>query len=114
MMTQRGTAISTTFTRQDLRRAGFAALAMVAAMTAIFALDLIPQRLVIEVGDVAAANIVAPRTESYVSDIETAAAKDAAAKDVPFVYDYSTEKAIRIAGVQLQSYERLVRPVDRA
>jgi putative nucleotidyltransferase with HDIG domain len=114
MMTQRGVVPSTTFTRDDLRRGGFAALALVAAMTAIFALDLIPQRLDVRVGDVAAANIVAPRTDSYTSDIQTSAAKDAAAKDVAPVYDYSTEKAIRIAGVQLQTYERLVRPIDRA
>ena len=114
MLTQRAISNSSTFTRRDLRRLLIAFGLLVATMTGIFALDLVPQRLEIAIGDVAAANIVAPRTETYPSDILTAAAKDAASKDVPFAYDYTSEKAIRIAGVQLQKLATLVRPIDTA
>jgi len=113
MLTQRAVA-STTFTRRDLGRLTVGAAVLVAAMTAIFALDLLPQRLVIQVGDVASADVVAPRTASYVSQIQTAAARDAASKAVDPVYDYTTEKATGIAVAQLKTFERLVRPVDTA
>ncbi len=114
MLTQRAVVNSSTFTRRDLRRLVVGAILLIATMSGIFALDLVPQRLVIQVGDVAGANIVAPRKGSYVSAIQTAAAKEAASKDVAFVYDYTSEKAIRIAGVQLQKFASLVRPIDRA
>jgi putative nucleotidyltransferase with HDIG domain len=114
MLTQRAVANSSIFTRRDLRRLVIAFGLLVATMTGIFALDLVPQRLDIAVGDVATANIVAPRTATYPSEILTAAARDAASRDVAFVYDYSSEKAIRIAGVQLQRFATLVRPIDTA
>jgi putative nucleotidyltransferase with HDIG domain len=114
MLTRRSAYPSADFSRQDLRRALIAGVVLIAAMTAIFALDLIPRRLEIEVGDVAAADIVAPRTESYVSDIRTAAARDAARKGVEPVYDYGSEKAIRIANAQARQFAMLVAPIDRA
>jgi putative nucleotidyltransferase with HDIG domain len=83
-------------------------------MTAIFAFDLVPQRLEIAVGDVAAADIVAPRADGYVSDLQTAQKRDEASRAVGFVFDYSTEKATQIAQVQLATFERQVTPVDRA
>jgi cyclic-di-AMP phosphodiesterase PgpH len=83
-------------------------------MTAIFALDLLPQRLVIAVGDVASADIVAPRADSYPSDILTAEARDKASRDVDLVYDYSTEKATQIAQAQLAAFDGEVRTIDKA
>src|SRR4029079_3213862 len=91
MLTTRGAQPSITFTRQDFRRAVIAGATLVVALTAIFALDLFPQRLVIQVGDVAASDIVAPRAGSYVSDIKTSAAKDEASKLVDPVYDFSDD-----------------------
>ncbi|HYX10398.1 MAG TPA: HDIG domain-containing protein, partial [Candidatus Acidoferrum sp.] len=79
-----------------------------------FALDLLPQRLVIAVGDVASADIVAPRADSYPSDILTADAREKASRDVDLVYDYSTEKATQIAQAQLAAFDREVRTIDRA
>ena len=114
MLTQRATVPSSTFTRRDLRRLAIGAVLFVAGMTAIFALDLVPQRLQIQVGDVAASAIAAPRTQSYISDIGTAKAREKASNAVAFVYDYSSEKAIRIASVQLTKYATVVRPIDRA
>ena len=103
-----------TFTRQDFRRALTSGTILVLALTAIFALDLVPQRIQIEVGDVATADIVAPRADSYVSKIRTAAEKDAASKDVSPVYDYTDDKADRIATAQGLAFQRLVAPIDDA
>jgi membrane-associated HD superfamily phosphohydrolase len=114
MLSQHVTDASAAFTRRDLFRLGVAAILLVAVLTGIFALDLFPQPLVIHVGDVAASDIVAPRTDQYPSQIQTQADRDAASKAVEPVYDYTTEKAIRIAGVQLDAFEALVRPVDTA
>jgi cyclic-di-AMP phosphodiesterase PgpH len=105
---------SLTFTRRDLSRFLIAAVLLVTSLTAIFALDLVPQRLQIEEGDVAPNDIVAPRAASYVGELETQAAKDEAIRNVDPVYDYGTEKAIRIAGVQLAAFDTKVAPVDDA
>jgi len=114
MLTQRVTVNSSTFTRRDLRRLVVAMVLLVTAMTAIFALDLVPQPLVIETGDVAPSNIVAPRTQSYVSEVRTAAERAAAVKDVQSVYDYGTQKALGIANAQVAKFDARVGPIDRA
>jgi putative nucleotidyltransferase with HDIG domain len=114
MLAQRSPTAATTFTPRDLRRLATAAVILTTALSAIFALDLLPQRLVIEVNDVASADIVAPRTGSYVSQIQTQAARDEARKAVQPVYDFSDEKADRIATAQVAAFERLVRPIDAA
>ncbi len=114
MLTQRLTTISATFTRRDLRRLMIGAVLLVASMTAIFAIDLVPEPLVIEVGDVAPANIVAPRTQSYVSEVATAAERAAAVKDVKPVYDWGAQKALRIANAQALQLTGRVAKVDTA
>jgi putative nucleotidyltransferase with HDIG domain len=114
VLTQRPALISNAFGRQDLRRLVAGVGLLVAAMTMVFALDLIPTRIDIEVGDVATAEIVAPRADSYISEIQTAQARDAASKDVASVYDFTSEKAITIANAQLRALARLIQPIDRA
>ena len=114
MLTQRAVTSSSTFTRRDLRRLLTSAVLLVAAMTAIFSLDLVPRALVIEVGDVAPANIVAPRTQTYPSDVRTSAAREAAVKDVKPVYDYTKDKAMGIANAAIRAFESRVVAVDQA
>jgi putative nucleotidyltransferase with HDIG domain len=114
MLSQRAVEASSIFTRRDLSRLLVAAALLVAALSGIFALDLFPRPLEIQVGDVASADIVAPRTDGYVSKIQTQADKDAASTAVAPVYDYSSEKALRIAGVQLKAFEDRVKTVDTA
>src|SRR5258706_3519759 len=114
MLTPRAVVHSSTFTRRDLRRLIVGGSLLMTAMTAIFALALVPKRPEIAVGDVATADIVAPRTQSYTSDIQTAAARDAATRAVQPVYDYGSEKADRIATAQARQFETLVAPIDRA
>src|SRR3954452_6865565 len=114
MLSQRIPDAASIFTRRDVARLTIRAGLLVAALAAIFALDLVPQRLDVQVGDVAANDIVAPRAASYISAIQTAAAKDEASKAIEPVYDYGSEKAIRIANVQLSAFERKVAGVDGA
>ncbi len=110
----RATQAASTFTGRDLTRLVISAVILIVSLTAIFALDLVPQRLDITVGDVASADIVAPRQDSYVSAIQTQQAKDKASEAIAPVYDYTAEKAIGIARVQLATFENRVTPVDQA
>jgi cyclic-di-AMP phosphodiesterase PgpH len=112
MLTQRPTTNPAVFTPRDLRRLATGAVILVVALTAIFALDLLPHRIEVAVNDVATADITAPRTQSYVSRIATDKARDEARRTVQPVYDFSDDKADRIATAQVAAFERLVRPVD--
>jgi cyclic-di-AMP phosphodiesterase PgpH len=114
MLTQRRTSAAPIFTRRDLARLSVGSVLLISALTAIFALDLLPQRLSIKVGDVASADIVAPRATSYVSDVETAQAREAARNSVVAVYDYDPTKATATAQAQLAKFERRVAPIDSA
>jgi putative nucleotidyltransferase with HDIG domain len=114
MMTQRAAPATTTFSRRDVTRLLIRAAILVVALSAIFALDLLPQRLEISVNDVAPSDIVAPRTKSYPSQVLTQEARDEASRAVQPVYDFGDEKADRIATAQGLAFERLVRPIDSA
>ena len=113
MLTQRLEEIAA-FTRRDAARLGISAIALVVVLTAIMGVDFFPQPLRIAVGGVAASDIVAPRALEYVSDVQTEARRAEARERVEAIYDYTTEKAIRIAGQQLAKFEQLARPVDQA
>jgi membrane-associated HD superfamily phosphohydrolase len=113
MLTQRLEEIAA-FTRRDFGRFVVVSVILVLALTGIFAVDILPQRLQATVGSVARADILAPRTDSYVSEIQTVAARDRAASAVENQYDYSTEKAIAIASRQLALFEMKVEPIDGA
>ena len=114
MLSPRPPAPSSTFTRLDARRLGVAAILLVAAMTAIFALDLVPRRVDVALGTVATTNIVAPRADSYISQVETERRKTEAMNAVANVYDFSDEKADRIATATAAAFERRVKPIDDA
>src|SRR5690242_3827293 len=116
MLTSRraAAAATLTFTRRDLGRFLVGTILLVGALTSIFALDLVPQRLDLRVGDVPATDILAPRTGSYVDVIQTRAKRDEASRAIEPLYDYTTENAIRIANDQLSAFETKVAPVDNA
>ena len=113
MLTQRLEEIAAV-TRRDIARLCIAAAILVLGLTAIFGADFFPQKLEVAVGTIARTDILAPRADSYVSQIETAAARDRAANGVENQYDYSTPKAIAIASRQLASFETEVEPIDEA
>ncbi|MGZ8528230.1 MAG: hypothetical protein ACXWWR_05490, partial [Candidatus Limnocylindrales bacterium] len=102
------------FSRRDLGRLLVASGLLVLAMTAIFAVDIIPSRIEVGIGDVATADILAPRAITYTSDILTAQTRDAARKSVESQYDYTPDKASAGARQQALAFARVVAPVDNA
>jgi putative nucleotidyltransferase with HDIG domain len=103
-----------TFTRREAARLGVAAMALIVILTTILGVDFIPQRLQVDVGTVAAADIVAPRALEYVSTVETNRLKDEARKAVDLVYDFTTAKASATAEKQLRAFVIRVRAIDQA
>ncbi|HEV8544938.1 MAG TPA: HDIG domain-containing protein [Candidatus Limnocylindrales bacterium] len=113
MLTQGPDDISA-FSRRDAVRLGISAIAMIVVLAAILGADVFPQPLRIEVGQVATADIVAPRALEYASDIATKAEQDAARAKVQPVYSYTPPKAAAIAEEQLRKFATRVKPIDDA
>jgi putative nucleotidyltransferase with HDIG domain len=113
MLTQRLDEIAAV-TRRDAVRLGIAALALVVILTAILGASFFPQPVQLAVGDVARADIVAPRATEYVSEVLTAEKRQAAADAVEPVYNFTDSKATAIAEQQLRRFEAQVRSVDQA
>jgi cyclic-di-AMP phosphodiesterase PgpH len=105
---------SPSFSRRDLTRLLAASGLLILALTAIFAVDIIPNGPDVKVGDVASADIVAPRAITYTSDILTAQARKAASAAVPPQYDFTNDKASAVARQQAIVFQRVVSPVDTA
>ncbi len=103
------------FTRRDAIRLAIAAGALVAVLTAILAVDLLPQAAFTGgVGDLAPAAVYAPRATTYTSGVATDAAREEARRTVDFVYDYSPASGQLSAAQQLAAYDRTVAPIDAA
>ncbi len=102
------------FARRDLGRLFVASALLVMAMTAIFALDIIPTRIDAQVGQVATSDILAPRALSYTSAILTLEARDAARTAVAPQYDFTPDKAAAVARQQAAAFDRQVTAVDTA
>jgi len=102
------------FSRRDLGRLFVASALLVLAMTAIFALSIVPTRIDVKVGDVAGFDILAPRALSYTSAIQTQEARDAARVAVAPQYDFTPDKASAVARQQGLAFDRIVAPVDTA
>jgi cyclic-di-AMP phosphodiesterase PgpH len=64
-------------------------------LTAVLSLDLLPRVYEVHEGDVALLPIKAPRRVSYVSQIRTRAARDAAAAQVPPVIELDRDKVVQ-------------------
>jgi putative nucleotidyltransferase with HDIG domain len=112
MLTSRGATISR-FTRSDATRLGIASVILILILTAILGADFLPKEtLTLKVGDIAPADIVAPRAIDLQSDVQTAAARQAARQAVEPQYDFTSEKAIAIAAEQALAFERKVSPID--
>jgi putative nucleotidyltransferase with HDIG domain len=102
------------FSRRDAVRLGVSAIALIVVLAAILGADVFPQPLRIDVGQVATADIVAPRTDEYTSDVETKIAQDVARSKVQPVYSYTPGKAAAIADEQLRKFADRVKPIDGA
>ena len=113
MLTQR-TLAARQFTQRDAGRFIAAAVILVASLTAILALTVLPGPAPIEQGDIAPEDIHSPRSTSIESTILTEQARTLAADAVEPQYDYTPEKANAVAAQQVGAFNRLVAPVDGA
>ena len=76
MLVQRP-AQASRFTRRDLVRLLVASIVLILALTTVLASDIVPTRLAVTLGQVATADVVAPRATTYSSDTLTQRARDA-------------------------------------
>ncbi len=114
MLAQQARAPLATFTRRDALRLAVSATVLVAALTAILSIDIIPAGYRVAVGDIAPAPITAPRAIEFVSSILTQQAQQAAVQAVPPQYDYTPQKGDLAAAKQTALFDRIVAPVDAA
>ncbi|MFP5343714.1 MAG: hypothetical protein ACLGIJ_12475, partial [Candidatus Limnocylindria bacterium] len=114
MLTQRA-PIRSHFTSLDARRLGIASVILVLVLTAILGSDVLPgDSLEYEAGDVARADIVAPRAITFDSQVLTDQARTQARATVDLRYDFSSDKAFAIAAEQAAAFEARVQRVDTA
>ena len=114
MLTPRAPVLAR-FTRNDASRAAVAATVLIAVLTAILSVDLLPSDPVrYEVGEVVREDLVAPRALSFESRTLTDDARRAARAGVPPQFDYTADNALAIANQQAAAYTGRVRRVDTA
>ena len=102
------------FTRRDAGRLFAASALLIAAMSIILGLDILPAQRQLKEGMPAQSTVVAPRAGQYVSEVLTEAARNDARDAVGPQYDYSAAQAEAVAVQQAQAFDRLVRPIDAA
>lgn len=113
-MLARSAEPTTRFTRRDAWRLLGASLLLVAAMSLILGLDILPAQPQLEAARPAPANLQAPRSVRYVSTVLTERERQAARAAVEPQYDFTTAGAAAVAAEQLRAFDRLVAPVDAA
>ena len=113
MLVQRP-ARATPFTRRDLVRLLISSILLIIALTAVLASDIIPSKLNATVGQVATADIVAPRATTYVSETLTQQARDTASQAVAPQYDYTPAKGDTVAQAATVVLNTAITPVDAA
>ncbi len=105
---------SSRFTRRDGVRFGVATTVLVAVLSLLFAVDIVPEPVSVRVGAVAPTDIVAPRALTYTSQVQTEAARQAAREAVPPQYDYTPENAAAVAAERAAEYARRIAPIEAA
>ena len=102
------------FNRGDVGRLAIVAFVLVVVLGAILGANFAPAPVSLELGDLVPADIRAPRTQTFTSELQTAAARAAARDLVEPQYDYSSERAIAIAAEQLDAFRRGITPLETA
>lgn len=102
------------FTRRDAVRLLVAAAVMIASLTAILSVDILPTGFRGEIGDVADRDIRAPRSIDYVSPRETEARRTDARLRVEPQYDYTADSGFSSADQQSALFDDEMEPVDAA
>ena len=102
------------FTRRDLVRLLISSILLIVALTAVLASDIVPTKLDVTAGQVASADIVAPRATTFTSATLTQAARDAASQAVAPQYDYTPAKGDTVAQAATVALNTEIAPVDAA
>jgi hypothetical protein len=102
------------FTRRDAVRLAVAAALLITGLTVVLSIDDLPNAVDLQVGDLATADVRAPRTRVFESAVETEAERQAARDAVPPQYDYKAETAAALTRRQLDALDTLLAPVDAA
>ncbi|MDA8236322.1 MAG: HDIG domain-containing protein [Chloroflexi bacterium] len=102
------------FTRRDAVRLVVAAALLVTGLGAVLSIDDLPRAVDLQPGDLASAEVRAPRTIVFASASETAAARQAARDAVPPQYDFRAETAAALTRRQLDALALELKPVDAA
>jgi putative nucleotidyltransferase with HDIG domain len=113
MLVQRP-ARATPFTRRDLVRLLISSILLIVALTAVLASDIIPTKLDVTAGQVATADIDAPRATTFTSATLTQAARDTASQAVAPQYDYTPAKGDTVAQAATVELNTEIAPVDAA
>ncbi len=102
------------FTRRDAGRLAVAGALMIAALSAILSVDVLPTGFRGQVGGVADRNVLAPRSLDYTSDYETGLREANARAQVAPQYDYTTDHGLASAEQQSAAFDMVMEPVDAA
>jgi hypothetical protein len=105
---------SSTFTRRDAWRLIAASALLIAAMSLILGLDVLPAQRQLEAGKPAPSQVQAPRADQYPSVVLTQQARDAASKAVEPQYDFTSAGAAAVASQQAKAFDQSVTAVDAA
>ncbi|MBA2557956.1 MAG: HDIG domain-containing protein, partial [Chloroflexi bacterium] len=113
-MLARRTLPGMAFTRRDAGRLVVAATILVAALTAVLSVDILPRGVSLELGQVAPADVNAPREIMFTSEIETERARAEAREAVVPQYDYTPEIGQQSSARQLAAFGEAMQAVDAA
>ncbi len=102
------------FTRRDAWRLIASSALLVAAMSLILGLDVLPAQPQLELGKPASSLVQAPRAGQYPSAVLTQRARDAAAAAVEPQYDFTSAGAAAVASQQAKAFDGSVAAVDAA
>lgn len=87
---------------------------LITGLAAVLSMNDLPNAVDLQVGDLAPADVPAPRTIVFTSEFETEAARQAARAAVPPQYDYRAETASTLTSRQLGVLAETLAPVDAA
>jgi putative nucleotidyltransferase with HDIG domain len=113
MLAQRTSPVRV-FTRRDGVRIALATILLTLGLAAVLAIDILPTRPPVAVGDVSATDIKAPHALDLTSQALTEQARAAAAAQVPYQYDYTVDKGAALATQQAGAFATRVSAVDAA
>jgi len=105
---------SAQFTRRDAWRLIASSALLVAAMSLILGLDVLPAQPQLELGKPASSLVQAPRAGQYVSIVLTQQARDTAAAAVEPQYDFTATGAAAVASQQAKAFDGSAAAVDAA